>query len=295
MNSTDITLRNRSKRRKQLAFAYALVAPSFLLVLLIVGYPIFNVIVDSFKIPKTDPQQWGFDHYVYLFTNKASVNNLIFTLQIVIVTVLLATVIAFGLALYLRFFDTRVSKSIGILYLLPRFIPGLVAVNAMIIVIRNSGFINRLSLALFNYDFKPEIMNTGTALVMMNLWFNIPFATMIISSALSSIPDSMIESARDVGAKKIHILFTMIIPLVMKDIMIAVTFIFMGNVGSFTTPYLMGPTAPKMLSPHLFSMFQNMHYERSAALSVVMFLLCSVSAIVYIYTNMKEQEWEHGG
>lgn len=30
----------------------------------------------------------------------------------------------------------------------------------------------------------------------------------------------------------------------------------------------------------------------SAALSVIMFLICSVSAGVYIYTNLKENEWE---
>ena len=50
----------------------------------------------------------------------------------------------------------------------------------------------------------------------------------------------MIESARDVGASKLRVLRSMILPLSMKDVVIAATFVFMSNVGSFTTPYLMG-------------------------------------------------------
>jgi hypothetical protein len=35
-----------------------------------------------------------------------------------------------------------------------------------------------------------------------------------------------------------------------------------------------------------------MNYELSAALSVVIFLFSSVSAVVYLYTNLKEKAWE---
>jgi ABC-type spermidine/putrescine transport system permease subunit I len=124
------------------------------------------------------------------------------------------------------------------------------------------------------------------------LWFNIPFATMMILAGLSSIPDSMIESARDVGASRRAIFTKMIVPLTMKDVMIAATFIFMSNVGAFTTPYLMGSTFPQMIGVSLFVQFNNLNYGNAAALSVIMFLLCSVSAAVYIYTNMREKAWE---
>ena len=69
--------------------------------------------------------------------------------------------------------------------------------------------------------------------------------------------------------------------------------VFMSNVSSFTTPYLMGGNSPKMLGIALFDQFNKyLEYNRSAALSVIMFLICSVSAAVYIYTNLKENDWE---
>jgi ABC-type spermidine/putrescine transport system permease subunit I len=87
----------------------------------------------------------------------------------------------------------------------------------------------------------------------------------------------------------------MILPLSYKDALIAVTFVFMGNVGSFSTPYLMDGNAPQMLGRVLYNQFNYPHYERSAALSVIIFLVCSVAASFYIYTNMKEKEWEKKG
>ena len=95
------------------------------------------------------------------------------------------------------------------------------------------------------------------------------------------------------GAGKLTIFKTMILPLSLKDVVVAATFVFMSNVSSFTTPYLMGGNSPKMLGIALFDQFNRyLDYNRSAALSVIMFLLCSVSAVVYIYTNLKENDWE---
>jgi len=131
---------------------------------------------------------------------------------------------------------------------------------------------------------------------MMNLWFNIAFATMIITASLAGIQDSIVESARDVGANKFHVFFKMILPLSIKDVMIAMTFIFMSNISSFTTPYLIGPNHPLMLGVFLRRQFSTyLNYELSAALSIVIFLFSSVSAVVYLYTNLKEKEWEKTG
>ena len=159
-------------------------------------------------------------------------------------TVALAIVLAYLLALYLRFVKSKVSRLIGNLYLLPRFVPSMVAVYAMITVVRDSGLLNRIS-QLFGGDFKPGMMYHASGLVTMNMWFNIPFAALMITAGLGAIPDSMIESARDVGASKLRVLRSMILPLSMKDVVIAATFVFMSNVGSFTTPYLWAATIPR--------------------------------------------------
>ncbi len=279
-----------SKNIKRNALAYAMVLPSFLIVAVIVAYPIVNAVVKSFSI-NGQPGVYGLDNYIYLFTNKLTSASLRYTLFIVVVTVLAATVISYALALYVRFAHSRASKVIGALYLLPRFIPGMVAVNAVITVIRDGGLISHIGQAL-GMNWNLGWMYDEKGIILMNLWFNIPFATMLLMAALSEVQDSHIESARDAGSGKFDIFRRILLPLTTKDIFIAATFIFMGNVGSYTTPYLMGGNFPVMMGVSLYQQFNKYQYERAAAMSVVMFLICLVSAAVYIYTNMKQRAWE---
>ena len=67
----------------------------------------------------------------------------------------------------------------------------------------------------------------------------------------------------------------------------------MGQIGAFSIPYLTGPNNPKMLGILLYQQAATyLDYQHAAALSVLMFLLCLVGAVVYIYTNLKENAWD---
>lgn len=247
-----------SKSLKQKLVAYGLVMPAFLVVMLTVAYPIISAVIQSFQDEKTGA--FTLDNYLYFFTEPAQQQNILYTLYVVFMTVVIAIVVAYLLALYLRFVHSGIAKSIGL---------------------------------LFGLDLKLGLMYHASGMIVMNLWFNIPFAALMITAGLGAIPDSIIEGARDVGAGKFKTFTSMILPLSIKDVIVAATFVFMSNVGSFTTPYLMGGNSPKMLGIALFDQFNKyLNYNRSAALSVIMFLICSVSAGVYIYTNLKEKEWE---
>ena len=279
-----------SNKLKEKITAYGMVLPAFLVVMLTVAYPIVSAIIQSFQDSETG--SFTFSNYTYFFQDEAQRSNLFYTLYIVIITVLATIVIAYLLALYLRFVKSKISRFIGVLYLLPRFVPAMCAVYAMITIIRDTGLINRIG-QLFGLSINLGMMYHASGIITMNLWFNIPFAAMMIAAGLGGIPDSIIEAAQDVGASKLKILRTMILPLSIKDVVVAATFVFMSNVSSFTTPYLMGGNSPKMLGIALFDQLNRyLDYNRSAALSVIMFLLCSVSAVVYIYTNLNENEWE---
>lgn len=289
-------LQSKNNWKKTLFIIGALIPP-LLVSLGMVIYPIIQTVIQSFQDP--DTKAWTFANYVYLFTEKVPKAAIWYTFENAVLTVVLSVGISYLLALYMRFSDSKISKLIGNLYLLPRFIPSLVAVYAMTTIIKDSGLLYRLSLLLPEtsklYGFKPGMLYNMKGIQFMNLWFNIPFATMIIVAALSGISESIIESARDIGAGKLRVFFQFILPLSYKDVLIAVTFVFMSNISSFTTPYIIGPNHPQFLGVYLRKLFSNMEYELAAAVSVVIFLFSSASAFVYLYTNMKEQAWESRG
>lgn len=283
-------METKLKRKKfEWIIPYLLVAPSVLMVFIFVLFPIINSILRSFQLKGTG--QFTLENYAYFFSNPNQQTNIIYTMNIVIVTVILTIVVSYLMAMYIRFNHSKLSEWMAAMNLIPRFIPGMVATYSVIIVIQDAGVVSRWS-QLFGVTLNLGWMYNFRGIIFMNLWFNIPFSTLIILAALSGIKDSIIEGAKDVGASNWLIFRKMILPLSFKDALIAVTFVFMSNIGAFSTPFLMGGNSPRMLGRVLYDQFTYPHYERAAALSVIIFLVCSFAAAFYIYTNMKQNEWE---
>lgn len=279
------------QKDKKVWTPYVMVFPAFAVMMLVVVLPIINTILQSFQ---TVDGTFTMANYQYFFTSKEAFQSLIFTAIEAFITMLLAIIFSFLLALYLRFSKSKISRFIGRLYLLPRFIPGIVAVYAVMNIIKDAGFINRF-LQLFGIAYKPGLLYDMKGIILCNLWFNIPFSAMLLSAALSAVEDSYVESARDAGCSYWKIFQKIIWPLVYKDVIVAATFILMGQIGAFTIPYLTGPNNPKMLGILLYQQVNTyLDYQKAAALSVLMFLLCLGGAVVYIKSNMKEEVWEKG-
>ena len=271
---------------------YLMVLPAFLVIAVFVAYPVFNSLVLSFTDGESGKFTW--ENYTYFFVDPIQRDNIIYTLKIVLITVLLTGIVSFFLAMYLRFSDSWFAKVMGQLTLLPRFIPGLVAVQSVLILIMDGGVVSRIA-KLMGFDYNLGWMYTEKAILLMNLWFNIPFSTLISLASLSNVKDSFIESARDIGSGRWQILNKIILPLTYKDILVAMTFVFMGNIGSFTTPFILGGTHPKMLGIALYDQFNAyMSYEKAAALSAIMFVFSLGAAVVYVTSNLKEKRWEKG-
>jgi ABC-type spermidine/putrescine transport system permease subunit I len=270
---------------------YLMVFPAFALMALVVAYPVLDTVVRSFRSPQGG---WSLQNYRYFFTGAEARESLLFTLAEAAITTIAGMAASFLLALYLRFSKSPIAGLTGRLYILPRFVPGIAAVYAVMNMIRDSGFIHRLLLTL-GISFKPGILFDIKGIVLCNLWFTIPFTSMLLSAALSRVEDSYIESARDLGFSGFSIFCRIILPIAGKDMTMAAVFILMGQIGSFTIPYLTGPNNPKMLGVLLYQQAGiYLDYGRAAALSVLMFLLCLAGAVVYIRTVMKDGIWEGG-
>ncbi|MDU0201196.1 ABC transporter permease [Paenibacillus sp. MAH-36] len=275
-----------SKQMKMGIFGLLLVIPSFLLLFVTVVIPI----IISFKESLTN-KSGGYDlsNYTYLFTDKLMRSNIIFTLEVTVVSVILVLIISYALAAYMRFNTGTMVKWIRKLYMIPIFIPSVIATYGLIQLLGNHGWVSRL-LLLVNGGEMPRIIFDMKGIIIANLWFNIPFTTMLLGSALSAVPNSIIESAKDVGARKLQIFVRFILPLTYKTLLVAVTFVFMGVIGSFTAPFLIGPNAPQMLGvsmEQVFGVFQEK--QLAAAIAFFTFLLCSVMGYFYIRSMITEE------
>lgn len=274
------------KEMKMGILGLLLVIPSFLVLFVVVIIPIAYSFIESLK---NKSGGFGLSNYTFLFTDKMMISNIIFTLKVTIISVVLVMIISYALAIFMRFSSGVMVEWIRKLYMIPIFIPGVIATYGLINLLGGHGWLARFMLVL-HLGILPRIIFDMKGIIVASLWFNIPFTTMLLSSALSGISNSVIESAQDVGAGKFKIFLRLILPLSYKTLLVAVTFVFMGVMGSFTAPFLLGPNAPQMLGvsmDQIFGVFREK--EQAAALAFFTFFLCSGMGYFYIRTMVKDE------
>ena len=275
-----------SKETRQSMLGLAMVLPSFAILLLTVIIPTFQSFIMSLT---NDSGGYDLSRYAYLFTDKGMRGNILFTLRVTAITCVLVLLVSYSLAIYMRFNQGPVVDLIRRTYMIPLFIPGVIATYGLINLLGNHGWLSRM-LEVIGVEL-PRIIFDEKGIIIANLWFNIPFTTMLLSSALSAIPSSVIESAKDVGVGRLTLFTKFIFPLSYKTFLVAVTFVFMGVIGSFTAPFLIGANSPQMLGvsmQQVFSVFQER--EQAAAIAFFSFLLCSVLGAFYIRSMAVEEK-----
>lgn len=270
-------------KRKENALGIAMVLPSFISLVILVIWPVMISIKESFL---NSDREFSFENYVYVFTEPMMINNIKHTLTVTFLSSIFVLIISYSIAIYLRFTSSKLSNFISKVYIIPMFVPGIIAIYGFINTYRDNGWIARIigkeNLPMFMYDIK--------GVIMMNLWFNIPFTTMLLVSALSAIPNSVIESAKDVGATKLKIFWKFIFPLSYKTMLVSVTFLFMGIIGSFTAPFLVDKNAPQMLGVSMQQHFSVYHeFGQASSIAVIMFIMSAGIGFLYIHSMMKEE------
>lgn len=272
------------KKTKLAVLGIGLVMPSFLTLLVLVIYPVALAIMKSFQ---NEEDAFSLENYQYIFTEPLILQSIQHTLVITFISCFLTLGLSYLLAIYLNFSNSIFSKIINKLYFIPLFIPGVIAIYGFLNFYRDNGWVARI----IGENNMPSIIYDMKGLLMINVWFNIPFTTMLLLSALQAIPRSVIESAKDTGASRLRLFIHFILPLSYKTMLVALTFLFMGLIGSFTAPFLIDRNAPQMLGVSMqqhFSVYNEI--GQSSALAVFMFVLCSIVGYVYIQNNMKKSK-----
>lgn len=279
--------------RKGNPWAYVLVAPPFLLMLLLILYPAVASVIQTL-LPRVDGvRRFGLENYQAFFSDPISVRNLVFTLVITFVTLGLLFVICFPIALFLRFSKHPTTSWIQGLALFPLFVPGIILAYALIRFLGPNGlFETLLELTTGFSGYRTPYLRPSGAVIGL-VWESIPLTVLILTAGLSQVPDGMLESARDVGAGRLRIFYRIVLPLVSRSVLIAFSLNFLGIIGSFTLPYLLGPASPEMMGVFMQRTFGDARApERAETQAVITFLLCSVVGFLYVRAAVRQRQEE---
>lgn len=207
------------------------------------------------------------------------------TIGITLATTLVVVALAWCMALWLRTSNSRIARWITALSVVPLFIPGVIGAYAILQFYAPNGFPRTLAEHL-GWGSAPSFGYTLTGVVIGSVWGSLPFAVLMITSGLAAVPEPLLEAAQDVGARGPRRFFAVILPLTLVPTIIAATFTAIGTLGSFTLPYIVGPTAPSMLGVLMGSTYTSYNEPQQAeVMAVALFVLALLAGVPYVWAN----------
>jgi spermidine/putrescine transport system permease protein len=264
--------------------AARLLAPAALIWATLFAAPIASFLVFSVWSVKTRVMRpdLTFKNYAATFTEYGDV--LLATLGIAFVIAVLTTLLAYILAYAIRFRAGRHGDLLLFITLIAVFGGYLVKIYAWKSILGRDGIINGLLLSTGVID-EPLgflIYSRGAVIVTL-VYFLLPFAVLPIYGGMRSIPDDLIEAARDLGATAFGAARDVVLPLCERGINVAFLLAFLISAGDYVTPRFVGGGAA-MMGHFIETQFSfGFNWPMGSAMS---FTLLAASLLVVVGVRM---------
>ncbi len=250
MSSTPAFDRWRDPSEKTLGIM--LLAPAFLLLALIVVYPIGKLIFNSFFDLRLSGGTGGykfvgFENYLLVFKDHDFWNATKNTVLITLITVPGALVVGLGLAMLANLPFKR-KWPVRLALLLPWALP--LAFAGLIFAWffhTEYGVVNDVMRRLGDDEPTMWLLRPAwafTAICMTIIWKTSSFMALILLAGLQMIPKSLYEAAEVDGASKWQQFWQITIPMLMPSIIVALIFRTITALQTFDIPYTMTKGGP---------------------------------------------------
>lgn len=263
---------------------WVFVGPALVLLAVFLLYPGIQTIIASFQ-DATSTEFIGLDNYEFVFTDPAQLRAIRNTIAWMVVVPVLAT----GIGLVFATLADRLrrgeslSKSLIFLPMAVSFV-GASVVWAFIYDFQafgnQTGLLNGIWTALGN---EPVDWVTGTNvqpwnnffLMVIMIWMQTGFAMVILSAAVKSVPEDIIEAARIDGATEFQVFLRVIIPSIMSAIVVVMTTMTINVLKIFDIVWVMtgGQSGTEVLAERMVRQFFSFtNNGRGAAVAVLLFV-----------------------
>ena len=288
----------RSARRERLqgagldlALPYLLLAPSVLIVLAVLVYPLWDGLRASAMFYRFGKplRSVGLDHYLRLWSDDQFLNALWVTLRFVTLSVAIETVLGLALALFcLREF--RGIRLLRTVLIIPMVItPVVVAIVFRLIYASDAGMLTAVSQALGGAPVQilGQPVRAFLGLVALDVWEWTPLMFLILLAGLQTLPVEPFEAARVDGAGAWRVFVDLTLPMLRPVLAIAIVLRTIDAFGTFDQVFVLtrgGPgEATRLLSIYGYdTAFKFDQTGYAAALFVTMGLLVLALALAAV-------------
>ena len=159
----------------------------------------------------------------------------------------------------------------------------LVRTFAIMMFIREKGFVNYILLNLDLIDKPLQIMFTPTAVWIGLVYAYLPLMVMPLYASMEKIDFRLVEAGYDLYASRWQVLKRLIIPLVKPGIVAGSILVFIPSIGAYITPKLLGGGKSLMLGNLISNQFgTSRDWPLGSALALFLMALVMVALIIYV-------------
>ena len=287
---------------RQRLVAYGLIAPSLLLILGVMAYPLAYTTFLSFHTrilsrPALGTRFVGLANYVQAIHDPLFRQVFGQTLYFVFASLFIEMVVGLGLALVLhrQFLGRNVVRG---LILLPWMLSPVVAAFSWAWLLNDAyGLINYVLVKVGLLQASRAWLGTvGTAMsvvILVDVWREVPFVTVVLLAGLQSIPSEVREAARVDGASASRAFWHVTLPLLKPSILVALLMRTMMAVRLFELVFIMtkgGPaSSTEVLATYTYrEAFLGFNMGYASCLAVIILMVSLTISLVYIRTMYSE-------
>lgn len=264
------------------AYILMLLSPGIGLIVVFIGAVVYIAVAQSFgyyNLIGESGFSWGF--WIDGIDRKAYLRAVRYSLFIGFTSAFLSVALAYPLALWLRK-PFPGSMTISSILKAPLLVHGIVAAFLFLNVISYHGILNQLMVWLGIFDEPRRLQNDEHAigLIFLQVWKNMPFALLLLTGAVQSISDDVLNAAQDLGAGAWQRFLKVIAPLTVSAMQASLIIIFIGALADFTFQTTIGPTNERSLAQYMTFMKDRGRWNDAAVVGVTLMVLSLAGSVL---------------
>jgi alpha-glucoside transport system permease protein len=280
---------------------YVFVGPALVILGVFLVYPVINTILISFKDAQSESFV-GLDNFAFVFSDESMLRAIRNTLGWIIVVPLFA--VSIGLAFATLADRLRRGEAVAKSLI---FLPMAISFAGASITWRliysyrpeefgsNIGLLNGIMLGLGQEPvawIQVQPWNNLFLMVIM-VWMQTGFAMVVLSAAIKSIPDEIIEAARIDGASELQVFRRIMIPSILPTIVVVATYMVINALKVFDIVFVMGSAETnhtEVIAERMIDWFFISNNDgRGAAIAVVLFIAI-IPVMIWNVRRFREEE-----
>ncbi|WP_319583667.1 ABC transporter permease [uncultured Pseudodesulfovibrio sp.] len=264
--------------RSRLAF-WIFLAPVLMWLMLLIVLPHLDLLTMSFRGENDyGDMVWTASNYLNFFTEPIYWLTFVRTALYAVITTAITFVLAMPVAFYIsKLARHRLQGALMIFILLPFWVSELVRIYGWMILLRESGVLNFFLVKLGVLNKPVEMLYNDATMIMGLVYTSMLFMVVPLVSVMDSLDDSLIEAAHDLGASKLAIWRTIIIPHCKPGITSGAIVVFMLTLGNYLTPNLMGGKNSLWFTEQIYNQFiASFNWNQGSAFGFLLLVLSSL-------------------